>query len=457
MGPDYERPVESVPEADSFQTAGADTSRDRIDIEWWLVFGDEEIDTLVIEAIDHNLDIQRASAVVREFRARYVQTRANRFPSIYLGGNYQYQELPDYMSGPGGAAGSNTETFNASIAATYELDLWGKMSRGQEAAAANLLQSVENRNTIINSVIAETITLYLQQEALERRIRILEKTIETLEKSVRTVDGRYRRGLASMLELKQSQRALAGAEAQMPQLRQELGVTQHRLSVLLGRYPETKPPRLQPEEYFERLEPVPAGLPSDLLENRPDIRAAEARLRSLNAQYGIAKANLFPRITLTGNYGYTSTELDDLFTPSSILWNFIAGLTQPVFNAGKLLAEKDASEARYRQGVIDYAKTILNAFSEVESALLIREEQIKRREYLVDYLEKARITQDIAENRYERGLIDYLNVLDAMQARYTAEESLVLVDLTIMSNRVTFHRSLGGNWIAPTQDKDETQ
>jgi multidrug efflux system outer membrane protein len=455
-GPDYERPTESLPAADSFLTAETDTSRYREDIEWWMVFGDETIDTLVIDAIEHNLDIQRASAVVREFQARYVQARANRFPSIYLGGDYLYQELPDNAYPPGGA-GQNTESFNASLAATFELDLWGKMSRGQEAATADLLQSIENRNTIIHSVIAETITLYLQLEALERRIRILDQTITTLEKSVRTVDGRYRRGLASMLELKQSQRALAGAEAQIPQLRQELGVTQHRLSVLIGRYPETRPPRLQPEEYFERLEPVPAGLPSDLLENRPDIRAAEAKLRSLNAQYGIAKANLYPRITLTGNYGYTSSELDNLFTPSSILWNFMAGLTQPVFNAGKLLAEKDAAEARYRQGVIDYAKTVLNAFAEVESALLIREEQIKRREYLVDYLEKARITQEIAENRYERGLIDYLNVLDAMQARYTAEESLVLVDLTLLSNRVTLHRAMGGNWIAPTREKDESQ
>jgi multidrug efflux system outer membrane protein len=302
-------------------------------------------------------------------------------------------------------------------------------------------------------VIAETASLYLLQEALERRIHILEQTIEALRKSVRTVEMRYKRGLTSVLALKQAQRALASAESRSPELKQELGTTQHRLSILLGRYPKTSPPRTQPEDYFLRLEPVPPGLPSDLLETRPDIRAAEARLAALNARYGVAKANLFPKITLTGSYGYSSDELENLFTPDNVLWSFVAGLAQPLFNSGALLAEKDAARARYEQGVIDYSKTVLSAFAEVEGALMTRREQLERREYIIDFLEKARAAQDIAELRYERGLIDYLNVLDAVQARYNAEESLVLVDLAILTNRVTLHRALGGNWIIEESEK----
>ncbi len=434
--------------ADTFVQAIADTDAVRIDTRWWTVFRDEELDSLVEEAIRNNLDIKRATAVVLELEARNTQARAGRLPSISLSSSYQTQELPAASSGP--STSGRTESYNASIAASHELDLWGKMSRTHEASRADLLQSIENRQTIMQSVIAETASLYLQQEALERRTHILEQTIEALRKSVRTVEMRYRRGLTSVLELKQAQRALANAESRMPEFNQELGTTQHRLSILLGRYPGTRPPRTHPEDYFQRLEPVPAGLPSDLLETRPDIRAAEAHLAALNARYGVAKANLFPRITLTGNYGYTSNELENLFKPDNILWNLVAGLTQPLFNSGALLAEKDAARARYEQGVIDYAKTVLSAFAEIEGALMARREQLEQRKYIIDYLDKARAAQEIAELRYERGLIDYLNVLDAMQARYNAEESLVLVDLGILTNRVTLHRALGGNWIDST-------
>lgn len=454
-GPDYERPMDQLAVADTFVQAIADTDAVRIDTRWWTVFRDEELDSLVEEAIRNNLDIKRATAVVLELEARNTQARAGRLPSISLSGSYQTQELPAATSVP--STSGRTESYNASIAASHELDLWGKMSRTHEAARADLLQSIENRQTIMQSVIAETASLYLQQEALERRTHILEQTIEALRKSVRTVEMRYRRGLTSVLELKQAQRALAGAESRMPEFNQELGTTQHRLSILLGRYPGTRPPRTHPEDYYQRLEPVPAGLPSDLLETRPDIRAAEAHLAALNARYGVAKSNLFPRITLTGSYGYTSNELQNLFKPDNILWNLVAGLTQPLFNSGALLAEKDAARARYEQGVIDYAKTVLSAFAEVEGALMARREQLEQRGYIIDYLEKARATQEIAELRYERGLIDYLNVLDAVQARYNAEESLVLVDLAILTNRVTLHRALGGNWIDSTDKKESEQ
>ncbi len=457
VGPDYERPADELAMADSFALAGADTGLARIDARWWNQFGDPELDSLIEESIANNLDIRRASYVVLELEARNAQARAGRLPSINLSGQYQKQETPEVSFGSGLSTGGTTESWNASIAASHELDLWGKMSRAHEAALGDLLQSVENRRTIMQSVISETATLYLQMESLERRIDILEQTIASLEKSVRTVEGRYRRGLTSVLALKQAQRALASAKSRMPDLVQELGTTQQRLSILLGRYPETRPPRNQPEEYFTRLEPVPAGLPSDLLEKRPDIRAAEARLRALNARYGIATANLFPRITLTGSYGYTSGELENLFTPDNILWNFAAGLTQPLFNAGRLLAERKAAEAQYRQGVIDYAETVLTAFAEVERALLTRREQLRKRDYTIDYLEKARAAQAIAEMRYERGLVDYLNVLDAVQARYNAEESLVLVDLAILTNRVTLHRALGGNWIDEDNTKEVTE
>jgi len=218
------------------------------------------------------------------------------------------------------------------------------------------------------------------------------------------------------------------------------------LSVLLGRYPKANPPRTQPEDYFMHLAPVPPGLPSDLLLRRPDIRAAEAGLRSLNAEIGVAKASRFPSIALTGSYGYSSDELDQLVRRESELWHLALGIGQPLFDAGKLKAGQRAAEARYEQGVAEYAKTVLTAFSEVESALLRRREQLERRNRLLKYLLEARVTQEAAENRYRRGLEDYLTVLEAQRTRFQAEENLVLVDLAILTNRVALHRALGGGW-----------
>jgi multidrug efflux system outer membrane protein len=215
---------------------------------------------------------------------------------------------------------------------------------------------------------------------------------------------------------------------------------------VLGRYPTTQAPRLQPEEYFRRLATVPAGLPSELLLRRPDIRAAEAKLMALNARVGVSKASRFPRITLTGSFGYSSDELNQLFRSQSELWSLALGIVQPLFDAGKLKAGQMAAEARYEQGVAEYAKTVLTAFSEVERAFLTRKEQIERRERTLSFLVEARATQRVAESRYRRGLVDYLTVLEAQQTRFKAEENLVLVDLAILTNRVALHRALGGGW-----------
>jgi multidrug efflux system outer membrane protein len=457
-GPDYERPAEvaEFPAPDTFLQAGGDTTPVLSRVRWWEVFGDSTLDRLIDEAVENNLDIRKATASVAEMAAYSRKALSDRLPAVVIDGDWARQKLPDAAATQGSSIGGTTDSWNLSLGASYEWDLWGKWSRAHEAARADLAASIETRNTIIQSVIAETATLYFQIEATERRIKISEDLIDSYARSVNTIEARYRRGLTSALDLTQAQRSLASARSVLPQYRQELGGLQHRLAVILGRYPESTPPREQPEEYFRRLAPVPAGLPSDLLESRPDVRAAEERLRALNARYGVSVANLFPRITLTGNYGYTSGELDGLFRPDQVLWNLIAGVTKPIFNSQTLLTEKDAARARYEQGLADYAKTVLGAFAEVESALLTRREQLEKREYILEFLDKARVTLTIAQSRYDRGLVDYITVLDAWAARFQAEDSLVLVDLAILTNRVSLHRALGGNWIeADTTEKED--
>lgn len=453
LGPDYQRPDLGMETPDVFQNDGSDTTAAAaLNDRWWEEFGDNELNRIIAEALQKNLDIRKAAVRIQEVSYRVNQNRADRFPALSFQGQSlkQRQTSSVPMLSPLGLSfaeqKATTDFYNLSVPASFEWDLWGRLSRAEEAARADLLQAEESSRVVTQSVVAEAIGLYLQIESLERRIQITQESIKNYRQSLKLVEKRYERGLTSILDLRQARRILAQTEANLPSLRQDLGISHQRMSILLGSYPKIKSNRSQPEDYFRPFPTVPAGLPSDLLLRRPDIRAAEAQLRALNARVGMSKASRFPRITLTGSFGYSSSELEDLFEPTSELWNLASGITQPLFNAGKLKAGQRIAEARYTQGVVDYAKTVLTAFFEVERALLTRKEQLERRERLLNLLKEARATQQVAQSRYERGLVNYLTVLDAQQARFRAEETLVLADLTILTNRVSLHRALGGGW-----------
>ena len=440
MGPDFKKPDMDKQIPESYQHAPSDIESKQVIDRWWSVFNDPSLDQLVEEVLVHNLDINKAVATISELRSYFVQSRADRFPGVSVQGDARRQRI---------VPGIESDAYNLSLPASFEIDLWGRLARAEEAARASLMSAEENARTIAQSIVAQAITVYLQIESLERRIQITKGSIENYRRNLSLVQRRYEGGLTSILDLRQSRRILAQAEASLPSLRQELGANQQNLAVLLGRYPKTQPSRHQPEDYFRRLDPVPQGLPSDLLLRRPDIRLAEANLRNLNAKIGVAKASRFPRISLTGNLGYSSTELDELFHARNEFWNIALGAVQPLFDAGKLKAGQRAAEAKYQQGLADYIKTVLTAFSEVENALLTRKEQLERRERILNFLTEARATEQVAQSRYERGLDNYLTVLDAQRTRFQAEENLVLVDLAILSNRVTLHRALGGGWADP--------
>ena len=445
LGPEYRQPDIGVSVPEEFQTAAVEKAALQLEDRWWTVFEDPNLNDYVEECLANNWDIKQAAARVLESQAQFYQIRSDRFPSVGVEGSYDRRKT-------GGAridAGIQFETYQLAFPASYEVDLWGQFANAAEAARNDILQQEENRRTIAQSVVAETINLYLQMETVERRIEIAYRSVEAFQKSVEFVSIRYRRGLVPILDLRQARRILAGAEARIPELQQDLGVIQQQLAILLGQYPTTEAAREQPEDYYRELPEIPPGLPSDLLLRRPDIRASEAQLVALNKRIGVAKAARFPSITLTGNLGYASGDLNDLLSTDRQFWSVTGSLTQPLFNAGRLKAGQRAAEARYEQAVAEYANTVLNAFAEVEEALLTREKQLERRRRFLIFLEEARATQRVAENRYIRGLTNYLDVLDAQQTRFTAEDNLVLVDLAILTNRVSLHRALGGGWAEP--------
>jgi multidrug efflux system outer membrane protein len=445
LGPDYKRPDLGIQVPESYEFEPTEKQTLEVEDRWWEVFDDRELNQLVEDALKYNWDIKQAAARILEVRARYVQVRSGRFPAVDVGG------IRDRRQIGGGEFRDNfiVDTYELTAAASFELDLWSRLKKASRAAWEDILREEENRRAVAQAVVAETSALYLDMEAVERRLQIAEQSIRAFRQSLQFAEIRYRRGLTSVLDVRQASRVLAGAETLVPQLEQDLGIIQQQLSVLLGRYPETRAPRRQPEDYFKRLAPVPPGLPSDLLMRRPDIRAAEAQLRSLNDLVGVAKAARLPRITLTGEYGWSSEDLNKLLRTENIIWNLTAGLVQPVFDAGRLKAGQRAAEARYEQGAAEYVKAVLDAFADVERALLTRELQLDRREREITFLTEARATQRVAQNRYVKGLVNYLDVLNAQITRYQAEDSLVLVDLTLLRNRVALHRALGGSWAEP--------
>ena len=461
LGPDYKRPELDVEVPTEYENAAGDNEAPTRGEPWWHVFNDPDLNLLVDEVTRNNLDVKQATARVLELHYQVVQTKANRFPQVGLQAQAKRQQQPIIGILPTGTVSAENSVFTLALPASFEWDLWGRLARAEEGSRAEMLQAVEARHTITQTVVAEAVSIYLQIEALERQIQITDRSIASFKRSRDLVERRYRSGLSSILDVRQARRLLAQAESLLPDLRQNLSVAQHNLSVLHGNYPRTQPPRLQPEDYFKRLDPVPPGLPSDLLHRRPDVRAAEENLKSSNALIGFAKANRFPRITLTGSFGYSSDELATLFQPESQLYNIAADMAQPLFEAGKRKAAQRAAEARYEQAAAAYVKTVLTAFADVESALVTRREKIERRDHVVVFLREARAALEVAESRYLRGLLEYLNVLDAQQSLFLAEQDLTLVDLAILTNRVALHRALGGGWAdpgpveKPSKKKDE--
>jgi len=445
LGPDFKQPDPGIQIPSSYEYAPPEARAPIAVDRWWTAFDDGELDRMVEAVIASNWDIKLAAARILEIRARYAAVRADRFPTVDIAGT------KDRRAVRSGQAGNSVivDTYELRAPASYELDLWSRLKKASQAAWEDILREEEARRSVAQSVVAEAISLYLEMEAVERRLQIAAQSIEAFRQSLQFVESRYRRGLTSVLDVHQARRVLAQAETLVPQLEQSLGIVQQQMAVLSGRYPETHPPRSQPPDYYKQLPPVPPGLPSQLLWRRPDLQAAEARLKSLNELIGVAKAARFPAISLTGNYGWSSDDLNNLLRADNVVWNLTAGIVQPAFDAGRLKANQLAAEARYRQGVAEYVKAVLNAFAEVEGALLTRELQMERRQRELKFLEEARATQRVAEQRYIRGLVIYLDVLNAQITRYQAEDNLVLVDLALLQNRVALHRALGGGWAAP--------
>jgi outer membrane protein, multidrug efflux system len=445
QGPDYAKPRVDVPAA--YRSGGnvargpSPATQDR----WWTGYGDRHLDALVNEAIANNRDLRIAAARVDEFAAILAGTKAQGRPQIGydVSGNRaraSEKKIPSFVD-------PLSTTFSGLLSASWEIDLWGRIRRETEAARANLLASEEARRGVTLTVISSVIISYITLLDLDEQLRVSEATAAGRKESVDVFEKRLKAGWISEFEMAQVRGEYEGALASLPPIRQAIATQENALSVLLGRNPGPIA-RATPEELdtFHQLT-IPAGLPSELLIRRPDILQAEQQLIASNALIGVARALFFPRITLTGLFGFASGSLGGLFSGPAHTWSFTGDVAGPIYTGGGLTAAVRQAEARREQSLNNYELVIQNAFRDVDDSLVAVQESAEFRDAIRRRVETLTRGVELAKARYENGYSDYLEVLDTERSLFSAQLQLASARGDYQRSLVNLYRALGGDWL----------
>jgi multidrug efflux system outer membrane protein len=444
VGPNYKRPTVAVP--GSYRgTISDEAARTKLaalgDQKWWDVFQDDQLRTLIRTALTQNYDSRIAASRVLEAQAQLGITRADQFPSVSAGAgisdtrNSQSTFLPAF----------ETSTGQLNLAAAWELDFWGKYRRATEAARENLVASEWARREVLSTLVANVANAYFQLRALDLQLEISKRTLNSRQESLRLTRILADGGSTTLLDVRQAEQLVFTASAEIPVLEQQIEQQENFLSILLGQNPGDIP---RGQTLTEQHQPpdVPDGLPSALLERRPDIQEAEAQLVAANAEIGVARAAYFPQISLNGAGGFQSSSLTSLFTGPAGAWSFGASLTQPIFTGGRLRSQVRLAEARQQTAVLSYQQSIQGAFRNVSDGLVAYR---KTREFRTQQELLFRSAEDAARlshMRYNGGVTGYLEVLTNETNAFSTELGLVQAQLNELLAVVQLYQALGGGW-----------
>jgi multidrug efflux system outer membrane protein len=444
VGPNYQQPDPPMPaQWHSAQENGFSGAPVEI-VRWWDLFGDSQLQTLVDRAMRANKDLKVAEARVREARAQWRVADAASWPAVDASGSFARLHQSEHAPS---SAGREYDLYQAGFDAGWEIDLFGGVRRSVEAAIAQVQASEEDQRDVLVTLVAEVATNYLALRGTQGRLAITRENIRTQQNTVDLTQGRFEAGLGSKLAVVQSQALLAGTEAKIPVLEASVRQAIHRLGVLLGLEPGALLEELLPATDIPPAPPaVPVGLPSDLLRRRPDIRRAERQLAAATANIGVATADLFPRFSLTGLLGLQSTAAADLLTSQSRFWTYGPSVRWPVFDAGKARAAIQVQNARQEEALAIYENTVLNALEEVESAMVAYAKSRTASEALYRAVEATRQSADIALELYQKGLVDFLNVLQSQLALYQIQDQFVQSRQDVSTRCVALFKALGGGW-----------
>ena len=448
VGPDYQRPAVTTP--DAFRGASAAITPDKqsiAELKWFEVFQDEQLQELIRTALTQNYDLRDAVARVDAARANLGITQADQYPNFGVGADVTSveQSRQGEFTIPRGT--SRQRTFGTVFLNlfTFEIDIWGRLRRATEASRAELLATDWNRKAVITTLISDVATAYFSLLELDMELAIAKNTFITRAESLRVIRVQQLGGVATLLDVRQGEQLVYTAAQSIPDAERQIEQTENQISLLLGRNPA---PVTRGRLLTEQQTPpeVPGGLPSSLLERRPDIQAAEQLLISANANIGVAKAAYFPQITLTGEFGYQSTALSNLFSGSRRLWTFVPQLTYPIFDAGRTRFGVERAEAEQRSALAQYEGAIQTGFRDVSDALVqyqkVREVRAQR-ELLVTSLQDRK---RLAYMRYKGGVDTLLNALDADRDLFNAELSLAQAKRDELLSVVQLYKALGGGW-----------
>jgi multidrug efflux system outer membrane protein len=444
VGPNYKRPAVEPPPVFRGQDPQqpADTATSSLgDRRWWEVFDDETLQTLIRMALEHNDNVQIAAARILEAQAQLGITRADQFPAVAAGVDVGGQRPSKALSDSARTVGAIA--MQGSVA--WELDFWGKFRRATESARAQLIASEWGRRAVVTTLVSQVASGYFGLRALDLELEISRRTLAARQESLQLTQMREQGGVTSLVDVRQAEQLVYTATGEIATLEREIEQQENFISLLLGSNPgPIVRGRLLAEQV--RAPNVPAGLPSALLERRPDIQQTEHQLIAANAQIGAAKSEYFPQISLTGSGGFESTALAALFTSGSAIWTATASLAQPVFTAGRTRSRVALAQARREEATAAYQQTIRQAFREVSDALVGYRKLREFREQQALLFGAAQDARRLAGIRYQGGATSYLEVLDADTRLFNAELGLAQADLNELSGIVEIYRALGGGW-----------
>ena len=450
VGPNYQRPKLAIPE--QFRAPEPLPAQDASsigDLKWFELFHDERLQSLIRTALAQNYDLRDAVTRVEAARASLGITRSNQFPQFAASGGVEINRLSRDGATPIPTELLPSQNRNFGEATlgllSFEIDLWGKLRRATEAARANLLSADENREAVTTTLVSDVATAYLSLRELDYELEISRRTLATRQQSLELTKSRQTGGVGTLLDLRQAEQLVDTAAQTIPVIQQGIEQTENRIHLLLGEPPG---PVARGEALTAQEIPpdVPPGLTSTLLERRPDIRAAEADLTAANAEIGVARAQYFPQLTLTGFLGGQSTQLTNLLAGPNTVWNLAPQVAQPIFTAGRLKSNVRLAQAARDHALVQYEKAVQTAFSEVSDGLIahqrVRESRAKQEELVYALEDRVRL----AYLRYRGGVDTQLNALDADRDLFSAQLALSQMRLQEVLTIVELYKALGGGW-----------
>jgi NodT family efflux transporter outer membrane factor (OMF) lipoprotein len=450
VGPDYRPPQAALPDRWAGPTPGPAAAPPGIDLaRWWTVFDDPTLIALEERAVRSNLDLKLAEARIRQARAARGIAAGALGPTVDGTGAAQRSRSPGLTSSwtDGQTRGVVSSFYEAGFDAGWELDIFGGIRRGIEAADADLLSAVENRRNVLVTLTAEVARNYIELRAFQQRIAIAQDNLATQAHSARLTRQRFEGGFASGLDVAIAGAQVATTASQIPFLESAARQSIYALGILLGREPADLIPELAPASPIPAAPPAaPAGVPSDLLRRRPDIRQAEADIHAATARIGVATADLFPKFTITGSAGVRSGDFSSWLSWTQRFYSFGPSASWRVFDTGRTRAAIEEQEALQEQAVIAYQQTLLRALQEVENALIASAKEQERRESLVSAVAANRKAVSLSKTLYAEGQTDFLSVLDAQRSLFVTEEALALSTSAVSTDLVALYKALGGGW-----------